>query len=104
VRSGERDFLVELFVLNSALLCMHARGPSTTVVQDSAAALHGLGKINQRFAIGSAVLEGLRPHVRLALPLHWTRLDADLPRWLLDRAHAAMAAVDREVALRDLKE
>jgi hypothetical protein len=99
--AGERDFVVELGVLDSALLCMRARRPLTIVVRDPSAAWHGPGRLNQRFAIGSAVLEGTRAYVQLALPLRWTRLDTDLARWLIDRAHAALAAVDREVTLRD---
>ena len=98
---GERDFVVDLFVVRSALLCMRARRLGTTLVVDPVAALHGLERLNQRFAIGNAVLDGARTLVQIALPLRWTRLDADLADWLLARAHAAMAAVDRAVELRD---
>jgi hypothetical protein len=97
------NFVVELFVLHSALLCMRTRHLSTTVVTDPEVALRALGRLNQRFAIGSAVIDGPRLHVQLALQLRQTRLDTDLARWLIERAHAAMEAVDRELATCDLK-
>lgn len=97
-REGALDFYVELFKLDDRFLFMRARHSHRVVVTDSAQTLRKVQALNARLPIGTIALrrDPTRLFYQLCLPLAWTRVDAPLVEWLVDRAAYVMSTVEGE--------
>ncbi|HEX8774583.1 MAG TPA: YbjN domain-containing protein [Pyrinomonadaceae bacterium] len=97
-REGTLEFYVELFKLDDRFLFMCARYSHQVVVTNSAQTLRKVQALNAMLSIGSIALRGepTRLFYQLCLPLAWTKVNASLLEWMIDRAAEVMAAVERE--------
>jgi hypothetical protein len=93
--AGERDFLVDLIDPDGSTLFLRARHDRSFRVAATRDTWLALQPLNERFALGAAVVDEGYAQYHLSLPVAWTPIDDDLVEWLVSRSHASMQAIER---------